>query len=275
MIESAKKISVIMGIYNCAGTLSEAIESIIAQTYDNWELVMCDDASTDETYAIAQAYKDRYPDKIILIRNEQNSRLAYSLNHCLEYATGEYVARMDGDDRCLPERFAIQVDYLQKNPECDLVGTAMQRFSEEGMANIDAKPEHPDKFSLRTYIPFHHATIMTYKRVYNELNGYTVAERTMRAQDYDLWFRFFAAGFKGDNIQDALYLVREDAAAIRRRTFSVRWNAFKTTRIGYQLLGYPKHWIVRPFVETIVKSITPYRAIELYRKWQKNHSDKQ
>ena len=68
-----------MGIYNCADTLDEAIESVLNQTYKNWELVMCDDCSTDNTYNIAKRYSDKY-DNIVLLKNEKNMRLAYSLN---------------------------------------------------------------------------------------------------------------------------------------------------------------------------------------------------
>lgn len=265
------KISIIMGIYNCADTLPTAIDSILAQTYSNWELIMCDDASTDDTYAVANSYRERYPDKIILIQNETNSRLAFSLNHCLEYATGEFVARMDGDDNSRPERLEKEIEYLQSNPELDLVGCAMQRFDDSGEADIVYAVEHPDYYTLRRSIPFHHATILTYKRVYDSLGGYTVAERTKRAQDYDLWFRFYHAGFQGDSLREPLYLVREDKNAIRRRTFKVRRNAFKTTRFGYKLLDYPKRWLIRPACEMVFKSLVPFKFVELYRKWQKKH----
>ena len=266
---SNQTISVIMGIYNCADTLPEAIESILAQTYPDWELILCDDCSSDGTYAVAESYANKYPGKILLLRNEVNSWLAYSLNRCLELASGEYVARMDGDDRSLPDRFEKQLSYLRAHPEVDLVGTAMQRFSSRGIADIDRKPEHPDRFTLRTTVPFNHATILTYRRIYDALGGYTVAERTNRGQDYDLWFRFFHAGFSGANMQEPLYLVREDLDAIKRRSFKVRWNAFKTTRYGYRLLGYPKWWIIRPAVSMVFKSLVPYRLIAVYRNWQK------
>lgn len=266
---SQEKISIIMGIFNCSQTLPKAIDSILAQTYENWELIMCDDCSTDDTFAIAKEYQEKYPDKIILIQNETNSRLAYSLNHCLKYATGKYVARMDGDDISAPERFEKQVEFLKENPEIDLVGTSMQRFSDEnGMADIDYSAENPDYYTLKNRVPYHHATIMTYKSVYDNLNGYTVCERTIRGQDYDLWFRFYKAGFKGQNLKEALYLVREDKDAIRRRTFKVRLNAFKTTCFGFRLLGYPKYWLIKPFISMILKSLTPYFVIDLYRLYQ-------
>lgn len=263
-----EKISVIMGVFNCAKTLPEAIDSIIAQTYTNWELIICDDCSTDDTYNVAEEYKNKYPDKIILIRNEVNSRLAFSLNHCLKYATGKYVARMDGDDISLPDRFVKQIKFLKENPDINLVGTAMQRFDEMGKHDIVFKLEKPDKYTLKDKIPFHHATIMTYKYVYDRVGGYTVAERTKRAQDYDLWFKFYYHEFKGVNLQEALYLVREDKNAIRRRTFKVRFNAFKTTYIGFKMLDFPKRWLVKNFVVMLYKSLTPFFIIDLYRKYQ-------
>ena len=262
------KISVIMGIYNCAETLPEAIESIINQTYDNWELIMCDDASTDNTYEVASSYRDNYPEKIILIQNENNSKLAYSLNHCLEYASGEFVARMDGDDISKPERFEKELEYLLSHPEYDLVGCAMQRFNNDGLADIVYAVDSPNYYTLKNRIPFHHATILTYKRVYDELGGYTVKDETARCEDYDLWFKFYKAGFNGNSIKDALYLVREDENAIRRRTAKSRFKAFKVTVNGFKLLNYPKSWIIKPAVIMIIKSLTPFKVVELYRKWQ-------
>lgn len=260
------KISVIMSVYNCEKTLREAIDSILKQTYSDWEFVICNDASTDGTQSILDEYKAAYPDKFILISNESNKRLAFSLNHCLKYATGEYVARMDGDDISMPDRFEKEINYLKQHPECDLVGTAMQQFDENGPLQVISKPELVDKNSMKKMIPFNHATIMTYRHVYEALGGYTVSERTNRAQDYDLWFRFFAAGYTGRNLTEALYYVREDLNAIKRRTFKVRWNAFKTTRIGYKMLGFPKRYLIKEFIKVIVKSLVPYRLAYWYRK---------
>ena len=97
-------VSIIMGIYNCAETLPEAIESILNQTYLNWELIMCDDGSSDDTWKIAIRYAEKYPDKIKILKNESNKGLNYTLNRCLKKATGKYIARMDGDDISMPER---------------------------------------------------------------------------------------------------------------------------------------------------------------------------
>ena len=113
---------------------------------------------------------------------------------------------------------------------------------------------------------------MTYRSVYEAVGGYTVAERTKRAQDYDLWFKFYSKGFNGYNIQEPLYLVRDDEAAVRRRTFRVRWNALKTTFVGYKLLNYPKWWLIRPTLNVFVKSAVPYWIVDIYRSWQAKHN---
>ena len=264
-----EKISIIMGIYNCEETLEQSIDSILAQTYTNWELILCDDCSKDNTYAVAEKYQKQYPEKIILIRNQTNKKLSYTLNHCLQYATGKYVARMDGDDISVPERLEEQITFLKEHQEYDLVGTLMQRFDDNGFADVVPKIEYPDKFFLLKASPFNHATILTYKSVYDELGGYCVESRAERCEDFDLWFRFFNKGFKGYNIQKPLYLVREDINAIRRRTIKNRLKALKTRKVGYALLGFPKKLYYKEALKTYVKCLTPSWLMLKYRKRQK------
>lgn len=261
-------ISVIMSVRNCEQYLPEAIDSILAQTYTNWEFVICDDCSTDHTFEICKDYAAKYPGKFVLVQNDVNRKLAYSLNHCLKYAKGKFIARMDGDDRSHPERFEKQVRYLVEHPDIDLVGCATQRFNENGLTDIYYMDEHPDRYSLYRKVPFGHAMIMTYKRVYDALDGYVVAKRTERGQDYDLWFRFFHAGFRGVNLQEALYDFREGDEAIRRRTFKVRWLTYQTTRMGYKLLNYPISWRIQAFISVVIKSLTPFWVQKLIRKRQ-------
>ena len=269
------KISIIMAVFNGEATLRESIDSILAQTYENWEFVICDDASTDHTQEILEEYKQRYPEKFILIANQENMRLAFSLNRCLEYATGEYVARMDSDDISSPDRLEKECRFLADHPEIDLVGSAMRRFSEEnGLADVESKPQIVDRYYLRKSVPFNHATILTYRRVYEALNGYTVEKRTARCEDYDLWFRFFDKGFQGRNLQEPLYFVREDKNAIRRRTFRSRWERFQTAVVGFDLLGFPKRWLLEEFVVTLCKCLVPYHLIDAYRTFQAKKQEK-
>lgn len=259
----AGQVSVLMAVYNCQDTLCECIDSILAQTYENWQLIICDDCSTDRTPQIIQEYKDQYPDKFVLIRNEQNLRLAASLNHCLQYAQGEYAARMDGDDYVAPDRFEKQITYLKSNPQSNLVGSFMQCFDHKSLGRIITYPEIPDKFSLRFGPCFAHASIMTYTDVYRKLDGYTVSKRTVRSQDYDLWFRFFAAGYSGENIPEPLYFVREDKNAFLRRKSKLYLWAVVTRWKGFRMLHYPLKyypWVLYPLLGLIGSMLRKVKA---------------
>lgn len=267
MNEDNNKISILMGIYNCESTLPRAIESIFCQSYTEWELIMCDDASTDGTYQIAEYYQHRFPEKIILLRNKENRYLAAALNRCLEYASGKYIARMDGDDEACPEKLEKQLQYLKEHPEVDLVGTSAMRIYREKRFFLKAV-EEPDRFTMRECIPFFHATILTYRYVYDRVNGYTVSERTRRAEDQDLWYKFFAAGFQGANLQEALYIIYETDNSIRKRKASDRWLTFRVVADGFQMLGYPRRWLIRPFMACLLRTLMPFGIQKAYRRLQ-------
>lgn len=260
-----KRISVIMGLYNCEDTLERAVRSIIDQTYRNWNLIMCDDGSTDGTCRVAKQLAEWNPDKIILIHNDKNRHLAYSLNRCLEQADGEYIARMDADDVSMPERFERQVAFLDKHPDHILCGTQILIHSElSGQDYISSIEECPDKYTLYRRIPFNHATIMCRKEMYNILNGYSEANTAVRCEDQELWYRFFAKGLKGANILEPLYTVVENKELIYRITPKNRWNSFITALKGYRLLRYPWYWYYKPFLN-IAKVFVPKRLIIKYR----------
>lgn len=263
-------VSVITAIYNCKHTLGRAIESILSQTYENWEFIICDDCSTDGSYEVALEYQKRYPEKFVVIRNEKNSKLAFSLNHCLQYAKGEYIARIDGDDISLPERLEKQVSFLQTHPEYDVVGTAMIPFDEHGEQVPRICKECPDKFDLLKNPCFAHATILMKKSVYDTLKGYTVLPRTKRGQDYDLWFRFFAAGFRGYNMQEALYKVHESVEDLKRRSFISRLQIVQTMWFGYRLLRYPlRHYVF--LLRPVCVGLIPRRWIHWHHTYKRKH----
>ena len=194
------KVSIIMGAFNCADTIPFAIESLQIQTFKDWELIVCDDCSTDSTYRVISDLMLKDP-RIQLIKNETNSRLAATLNHCLQRVRGQYVARMDADDICLPDRLEVQVNWLDEHPEFDVVGGGILLYDETGEHEVLLNPEFPNVKYMYRHIPFFHPTIMMRREVYDNLGGYVVAKRTNRGQDMDLWFRFFSRGYKGYNLQ--------------------------------------------------------------------------
>ena len=266
------KISVIMATYNCEKTVGKAIDSILAQTYENWVMIICDDGSTDGTLEILRRYEREYPGKFVIIRNDKNSKLPYSLNHCLQYVQTDLVARMDGDDWSTPDRFEKQVAFLKAHPEYDLVGTGVTVFDgKKKIATILRVPE-PTKHTMLKDNAFSHATIMTYKRVYDALGGYSLNPTAERVEDVDLWCRFLAAGFRGYNLPDELYVILEDVNAAKRRTFRARLNSARTRHRGYKLMGFKGLTCWKPYMIVLYALIPTgiYRKIHEIRLKQRN-----
>lgn len=218
------RVSIIMGIYNCESTLPEAIESIFSQTFSDWKLIMCDDGSKDKTYDIAESYQKQYPEKIVLIRNESNKGLNETLNHCLQYADTEYVARMDGDDISLPTRLEKEIDFLDEHPEYAIVSCPMIYFDENGEFMRGNAFGEPDVASMCKATPFCHAPCMVRREAYQAVNGYTVAENRLRVEDWDLWIRMYEKGYCGYSLAEHLYKMRDDRNAFSRRKLKYRVN---------------------------------------------------
>lgn len=263
------KVSVIMAAYNSENTIAESIDSILNQTFSDWEFIICDDGSTDATFQIIQDYAVRHPGKIIAIQNERNSKLPYSLNHCLKYAKGEYIARMDADDRSYPDRLEKQYNYLVSHPEIDVVGAGMTCFDGERITGERLPPKNPSAGIIGLGVPFFHATIMMKKSAYDALNGYSLKNYVLRCEDVDLWIRFFAKGFHGDNLQEPLYYVREDMAASQRRNFKNAANAAKTLLFGFKENNYPVKqylYVAKPIISVLVPQKIKYAINQ--RRWR-------
>lgn len=229
------KISVLMGIYNCAQTLEQAVHSIQAQTYTNWELILCDDGSTDSTYQIA-ARLAMADERIILLKNEKNLGLNYTLNHCLSHATGSYIARMDGDDDCVPCRFEKQLAFLESQDSFAIVSTPMIFFDEHGEWGQTTAKAFPTKEDVVCGSPICHAPVMMRKECMDTVNGYTVDSRLLRVEDVDLWIRLYAAGYRCCNLDEPLYKMRNDKTALKRRKYKYRINSTYARLRGCSLL---------------------------------------
>lgn len=236
------KISVIMGIYNCASTLQEALDSLYAQTFQNFEIILCEDGSNDNTYEIAKLNAENHSN-VILLRNNKNLGLNQTLNNCLEVAQGEYIARMDGDDISLPTRFEKEVQFLDTHNEYAIVSTPMVYFDEQGEFGHGKGGNAP---TINTFIygtPHCHAPCMVRREAYMKVGGYTVDKRLLRNEDYHLWMKMYACGYRGYNLDECLYAMRDDRNAIKRRNWTGRrndmyahWLACRTLHLP--LLGY-------------------------------------
>lgn len=248
-------ISILMGIYNCQDTLDEAIESILNQTYTGWKMIMCDDASSDNTYAVAEKYAIKYPDKFILIKNEKNMGLNYTLNHCLQYADTKYVARMDGDDISLPKRLEKEIDFLEENPQFAIVSAQMEYFDEQGTFGKSTTSGEAFAEDIVKGTPFCHAPCMVKKEAYDAVGGYSVSKKLLRVEDYELWVKMYAKGFRGYNLPEVLYKMRDDRNATRRRKFGYRINEAYVRYLAVKRLGLKKKnliYVLRPVLVGIL-----------------------
>lgn len=244
-----------MGIYNCADTLAEAIDSVLSQTYTNWQLILCDDGSSDHTYSVAQQYQEQYPDKIILIRNAENKGLNFTLNRCLQYADGSYIARMDGDDISLPTRFEKEVSFLNAHLEYAIVSTPMIYFDENGDFRTGNANGEPSASSLPKGTPFCHAPCMVRKEAYDAVGGYAFSRHRLRVEDWDLWIRMYEKGFRGYNLAEPLYKMRDDQNAYKRRKFKYRLNEARVSASAVRKLHLsPLYycWSLRPILVGIL-----------------------
>ena len=178
------KISVIMGVYNLSPRYKKAIKSILDQTFSNFEFIICDDKSTDNTLQILKdlAKKDK---RIKIISNKQNMGLGASLNHCLKFVQGKYVARMDDDDFSIKDRFQIEFDFLEKHPEYSFVSSAYYIDDDVNKYRLKEMEEKPSKESFLWNSPFLHPCTMFRTEALKRSNGYRVCKETMRAEDYD------------------------------------------------------------------------------------------
>lgn len=255
------RVSIIMGIYNCAKTLSEAIESILAQSYAGWKLIMCDDGSQDETYAVAERYKEDYPDRIILLRNPKNMGLNYTLNHCLQAADTEYIARMDGDDLCAPTRLEKELGFLDAHPEFAIVSCPMIMFDEQGQWGQTSVIERPQIDDFCTHTPFFcHAASMIRSEAMKKVGGYTVDPKFLRVEDCNLWFKLYAQGYRGANLTEPLYMMRDDRNATHRRNLKARINGCYVLYDGFRQLNMPLlkyRYVVRNVVIETLKCCVP------------------
>lgn len=245
------RITVIMGIYNCAPTLAEALDSLLNQTCQEFKVVMCDDGSSDNTSEVARQYVDRHPGKFILIRNDRNLGLNFTLNRCLEYTDTEYVARMDGDDRSLPERFAEEIGFLDSHPEFHIVSTPMIYFDDNGEFRRGSGGYEVVKKDFLKGSPFCHAPCMVRTEAYRNVGGYTVSPELLGVEDYHLWFKMYAAGYRGVMLDMPLYMMRDDRNAASRRTFGRYLRVARVMWRGYPMIGLPvwnRLYALRPIV---------------------------
>ena len=245
-------VSFIMGVYNTKNfsDLKRSIENMLSQTYPNIEVIVCDDCSTNGVYEfLLENYKDN--DRVVIVRNEKNSGLGTSLNHCLKVAKGKYIARQDDDDYSDITRIEKQVDYLEKNPEFDLVSAGLVKFDELGEWDSVVLKPFPTKRDFRKHSQHVHASSLFKKSCLDEVGGYRISKETIRGEDYDLFMRIYAKGMKGHNLSEKLYFYNVSREGRKHSKYKHRIYEAKVRAKGFKALKLPVFdyiYVLKPLV---------------------------
>jgi glycosyltransferase involved in cell wall biosynthesis len=208
MTTAIPAISVVMPLYNTERHLAAALDSVLAQTFTDFEIIAVDDGSKDGTLKILRDYESRDPRVRVLSR--PNTGIVGALNDGLAMARAEFIARMDGDDLCLPQRFAKQIDYLRQHPECVLVGSQVMLIDPEGDPICPHRQtrfthEEIDHDHLNRGWPVIHPAVMMRRDAVEKIGGYR--EEYKWLEDLDLFLRLAEIG-KLSNLPDILFKYR-------------------------------------------------------------------
>jgi glycosyltransferase involved in cell wall biosynthesis len=260
------KITVILPVYNCELYVQTAVESILNQSYTDFELLIIDDASTDTTVSVLKKFDDS---RIQLIQKPVNSGYTNSLNSGLKLAKGEYIARMDGDDISMLERFAKQIAYLETHPEVVVCGTTYKIVDNDKQITL---PEHHEaiKIGLLWGNCILHPSVMIRKKVVDDFSiQYDTSKEP--AEDYDMWVRLLSMG-KLHNLQEVLLEYRVYGNQVsRKRAEEQKKNDIATK---FQLLQYLEvqwndsefEFLERQFGKTEVVS---FKDLKIFKQIQK------
>lgn len=199
-------VTFLMAVHNGAGTVAAAMESVLGQTFGDFEFLIVDDGSSDGSGEVALSFGDR---RVRVLVNEKNVGLSAALNRGLREARGEFVARMDADDMCMPERAARQVEFLRGNKDVAVVGSFVETFGEGAQGKVIAYPTEADAVgaTLLFRSALAHPAVM-FRREALARHGLSYEEKYWGAQDYALWLGCVEKGLRLANIGEVLLRYR-------------------------------------------------------------------
>jgi glycosyltransferase involved in cell wall biosynthesis len=226
-------ITVLLAVYNGQQYLREAVESVLTQTFSDFEFLIIDDGSTDNSLKILQDYAAK--DSRIRIVSRPNKGLTNTLNEGLSLARGEFLARMDADDICVPQRFEKQIAYLQEHPDCVLIGSRVLLMDPEGLPIremcLEQTHEQIDSAHLNRGWPIVHPAALMRMSALNQIGGYRDEFNTL--EDLDLFLRIAEVG-KLANLPDILLHYRQHFASVthskEEKQMQIRQAIYDQTR---------------------------------------------
>lgn len=258
------KISVIMGVYNGSKKIQTAIESLLNQTFTDFELIICDDGSTDNSVEIVKKIADR-DSRVKLLENGKNLSLAPTLNKCLNEARGEYIARMDDDDISHPQRFEKQVNFLDSHEKYAIVGTSRNMYDENGIWGEGIREGERTKLDIYLGRSFVHPSVMMRREAVLDVGGYDTGTETQRLEDFDLWCKLYEKGYKGYNLKDILLDYYEAKDSYGKRKYKFRIGEYRLKNKWRKRLDIPRKYAIFSYRPLIV-GLIPTKLLIKYHK---------
>lgn len=235
-------ISVILPVFNCEGYVAEAIDSILNQSFSDFELIIINDGSVDKSEQVILSYKD---DRIKYIKNDGNIGLIATLNKGIDLARGKYMARMDADDISLPNRFEIQLSYFEKNNDAAIICSPILGITPEGKScdgwEVDLK--HRTWEQIKKALPHEnciaHPTVMAKTDV---LRKYKYNTSQKGSEDWDLWMRLVSDGYK---------IIKTDEFLLKYRLhpLSVTISGNLKTAVERKIINVKKKFLTQQFLK--------------------------
>ncbi|WP_297950682.1 glycosyltransferase [uncultured Lactobacillus sp.] len=266
------KVSVIMSVYNVDNydVLLASVKSILNQSFKDFEFIICNDGSSNaQTEEYLKIIKN-FDSRIKIIGYKKNMGLAYSRNQCIKFCKGKYIAFQDDDDVSAPDRLNEEVNFLDTKREYSFVGTNANVFDKNGIWGEYINPQKPAKKDFLWNSPFLNPSMMFRAQVLKENKGFRVAKKVKRVEDYDLFFRLYAKGYKGYNIQKKLFNYRIEIEKEKNKKYRPMHDRINEARIrmeGYKGLGMPIIGI--PFIiKPILIGLIPHKIFYFIRKRQ-------
>ena len=251
------KISVIMSVRNGEKDIERCLKSLFNQTFRDWELIVCDDGSTDNTLRLLEEYA-KTDSRIKILHNETSRGLAYSLNFCIENARSNILARQDVDDESDIKRFEIQYPFVIEHPEYAVVGTCWYNVNDDGTLKEVVVPEKPSAIQQVKGGLYLHPSWMMRKDQIAKIGYYTVNEYTLRSQDYHFIMKLLANGMILYNMQDKLYYYKNDQATRKRHKdwkrvkglMWIRWDSYRRNHLPLWCYFY----VLKPLIVNMIPS---------------------
>ncbi|XZQ06178.1 glycosyltransferase family 2 protein [Pedobacter sp. MW01-1-1] len=253
-----------MPVYNCQMYIKDAIDSILRQTHANFELLIIDDCSTDNTLKSIKTYTDR---RITLIEKKQKKGLVDSLNIGILTAKGEFIARMDGDDISLPNRFERQISFLKSNPEVSICGSSYQIIGSNKIIPLPLNPEEI-KIALLEYCPMAHPTVMIKAKFLWQYNLIYDSDFET-AEDYELWTRCAWLG-RMANLPEPLLLYRLHNAQYSETKKAKQQTKSESIRANVLKKLWEEASIQNHYVQELLflkGNISDFQQLNNYIKW--------